>query len=72
MQGYITACIVGISEGRELVILARGNNIKKAVDVAEIFKRKLDNLKCSVEIGSVEFEDRFVSTIKIKIDGELR
>ena len=51
-------------------MLSRGNNIKRAVDVAEILKRQMNEPRCEVEIGSEDFEDRKISIIVIKLTGK--
>jgi len=67
---YISACLFAFSKADKIVITARGNNIKRAIDVAAILVRQyLDNPTYEVIIGSEGFEDRNVSTVDIVVTG---
>ena len=70
IPSYLTAGLVALTKQKNIKILGRGNNIKRAVDVAEILKRQMNSPKCEVEIGSEDFEDRKVSIIIIKLIGQ--
>lgn len=66
LRNYVMACVHGLSKNDGWVkILARGTNIKTAIDAAEIVKRKTDGLISVVTIDSEKYNDRFVSTIEI-------
>ena len=68
---YLSACFYALGQKEEIIITARGNNIKRAVDVTAILIRQyLDNPSYDVVIGSEEFEDRNVSTIDITLRGK--
>lgn len=67
---YISACLFAFGKADKIVITARGNNIKRAIDVAAILVRQyLDNPSYEVIIGSEGFEDRNVSTVDIVVSG---
>lgn len=72
IKTYVNAGKWALDKKKPLKILARGNNIKTAVDVAEIIKRELND--CIVEITTrseeVSDEDRKVSVITIIIKEE--
>lgn len=70
IPSYLTAGLVALSKGKNIRLLGRGSNIKRAVDVAEILKRQMNEPACEVEIGSEDFEDRKISTIVIKLRGK--
>jgi DNA-binding protein Alba len=68
---YLTACFFALGETDTINIIGRGNNVKGAVDVAAILLRQyLENPKYDIKIGSEKFEERYVSTIEIVINGE--
>ena len=78
-MNYITAVVIQFStkEAKKVTILARGKFISKAVDVAEVSRRKfLENQNIElgqVRIGSEEFENQEgkkvnVSTIEIDLE----
>jgi DNA-binding protein len=74
-MAYVLAVITQLSDGKpEVLIKARGKAISRAVDVAEIVRRKfVEDLRVkSIEIGTEEreLEDKSkinVSTITIKM-----
>jgi len=78
-MNYITGVVVQFvsKEAQKVTILARGKFISKAVDVAEVARRKFlenQNIKLGeVRIGSEEFENQEgkkvnVSTIEIELE----
>jgi archaea-specific DNA-binding protein len=78
-MNYITAVVLQFTskEAKKVTILARGKFISKAVDIAEITRRKfLENQKVEVtdvRIASEEFENqegKKVSVSAIEIDLE--
>lgn len=69
LSRYLRSCLYAFNKDTKIRIISRGGYIKKAVDVAEIIKRQIIDPKVSVEIGSDKFEDRYVSTIEIEIEG---
>lgn len=70
-MSYVMAVMTQFSDGKnEVHIKARGNSISRAVDVAEIVRRKfLHDTKNTVEIGTDEVEGErgklSVSTINV-------
>lgn len=70
LRSYIMACMQGLSKEDTIQIMARGFNVKKAVDVAEIVYRQADGLEKVVTIDSEEYNDRYVSEIKITLKPE--
>lgn len=66
---YITACLSALQKDKEkrIKISARGQYIKKAVDIEEIVKRYMKNPAVMVELGSQKINDRYVSTIDITL-----
>jgi len=68
---YLSACFYALGQKEEIIIIARGNNIKRAIDIAAILIRQyLINPEYNVVIGSEKFEDRNVSTIEITLKGK--
>jgi len=73
IPSYLSACFYALGQDNEIVLIARGNNVKRAIDIAAILIRQyLDNPKYSVVIGSEKFKDRNVSTIEITLTGTKR
>ena len=72
VERYIMASFFAYNKGKDIIhLVARGSNIKKAVDVAAILIREyVENPTYEVIIGSEKFEDRFVSSIDIIIKGK--
>ena len=73
-EKYVTAFLFAKSKGKdEIHIIGRGNNVKRCIDVVSILLRdylKLENKDdCEIIIGSEPFENRYVSTILIKLRG---
>lgn len=67
---YLTAAFYSLGRDGEVLITARGNNILTAVNVVAILVRQyLDNPEYEVSINSEKFEERYVSTIDIKVKG---
>lgn len=68
---YLSACFYALGQKEEITIIARGNNIKRALDVAAILIRQyLENPSYDVVIGSEKFEERNVTTIEIVLRGK--
>ena len=67
---YISACLFSLGKSSDVKIVARGNNIKKAVDTLAILIREyLEDSSYTILIGSEPFENRNVSTIEISLKG---
>jgi len=68
---YLSACFYALGQKEEITIIARGNNTKRALDVAAILIRQyLENPSYDVVIGSEKFEERNVTTIEINLRGK--
>ncbi len=66
-MAYVLAVVTGFNSDNKVVIKARGRNISKAVDVAEIIRNRfLQEAKIDkIEIGTETIENRAVSTMEI-------
>jgi len=67
LASYVTAGLISISKNKSVKIVGRGRHVKTAIDVAEILKRHMKNPETKVEIGSEQFDERYVSTIEIEL-----
>ena len=75
LMTYVTATLVQLANEPTVLIKARGRSITRAVDVAQIIVKRMDNIGYkigSVKIGSelIRSEDgkeRNVSTIEVQI-----
>lgn len=71
IKNYISACLFAFGKSEKVILTSRGNNIKRAIDVAAIMVRQyLENPTYEVIISSEGFEDRNVSTVDIVITGK--
>ena len=67
---YISACFYSLGKDKDIKIVARGNNIKRAIDILAILIRDyLEKPEYKVLVGSEPFEKRNVSTIEIYLSG---
>jgi DNA-binding protein Alba len=67
---YISACFYSLGKEHQMKIIARGNNIKRAIDVLAILVRDyLESPEYTIKVGSEKFEERNVSTIEIIVSG---
>jgi DNA-binding protein Alba len=67
---YISACFYSLGKEKDIKIVARGNNIKRAIDILAILIRDyLENPKYDIKVGSEPYEKRNVSTIEITLSG---
>ena len=62
---YVSAGEYGISKHGEIKLLARGNNIPRAIIVGEMLRKKIPNVKYVVEIDTEEHDEKIVPTIEI-------
>lgn len=70
IKNYISACLFALGKTDKIILTARGNNVKRAIDVAAILVRQyLESPSYEVVIDSEGFEDRNVSTVDIIIKG---
>jgi len=75
-MNYVLYTMNQLKGSKQIVIKARGKSIHKAVDVAEILRRRfITTLKVKkIELGTVEVEDkekntkRRISTIEITVE----
>lgn len=75
LMTYVTATLVQLANEPTVLVKARGRSITRAVDVAQIIVKRMDNMGYkigSVKIGSqvIQSEDgkeRNVSTIEVQI-----
>jgi len=68
---YLSACFYALGHTEEITIIARGNNVKRAIDITAILIRQyLIDPEYKVIIDSEKYEDRNVSTIEIIIKGK--
>jgi len=67
---YISACFYSLGKDKNIQIIARGNNIKRAIDILAILIRDyIENPEYTIKVGSEPFEERNVSTIEISLSG---
>lgn len=74
-MSYVLACVIQFNQGaKEVIIVARGRAISKAVDVAEIVRQrflpegvKLGKITTGTEIIGTGDDKRNVSTIEIQL-----
>jgi len=70
IPNYLSACFFALGQENEIVLVARGSNVKRAIDIAAILVRQyLDNPTYEVNIGSEKFKERYVSTVEIRLTG---
>jgi len=71
LLAYVLAATTLFAKNDEIHIKARGKAMAKAIDVAEIIKRRFENVKTEVTIGTEELEregkKKPVSVIDIKL-----
>lgn len=77
LMTYVTATLVQLANEPTVLIKARGKSITRAVDVAQIIVKRMDNMGYKighVKIGSQmilseDGKERNVSTIEVQISG---
>ena len=83
LHAYVRAVVMAMEEGnREVQLVARGATIGRAVDVAEICRRRngiiaqglpseviIGEIQCSSEILTQDNRERTVSVLTIELDG---
>lgn len=77
LMTYVTATLVQLANEPTVLVKARGKSITRAVDVAQIIVKRMDNMGYKigyVKLGSqmIQSEDgkeRNVSTIEVQISG---
>ena len=67
---YINAALFGFGKGETITLVARGKNVKKAIDITAILIRDyIEDAEYKVHIDSEKFENRNISTIEIELSG---
>jgi len=68
---YISAALFGFGKGTTIRLVARGKNVKKAIDILAILIRDyIDEVDYSITVDSEKFESRNISTIEIELSGK--
>lgn len=68
---YISACLFGFGKGDDIKLIARGKNVKKAIDILAILIRDyIDDPEYNIVVASETFENRKISTIEIELTGK--
>jgi DNA-binding protein len=63
---YMKACSIAIKNDGDVLVVARGNNIPRAIIVSEIVKRKHPELsKYTLTVSCEEKEGKLIPTIEI-------
>lgn len=68
---YINAALFGFGKGQTIRLIARGKNVKKAIDILAILIRDyIEDAEYEVFVDSEKFENRNISTIEIELSGK--
>ena len=68
---YISAGIFGFNKGDKIKLIARGKNVKRAIDVLAILIRDyVEKPEYKIIVDSEKFEGRNISTVEISISGK--
>lgn len=68
---YISAALFGFGKGDTIKLIARGKNVKKAIDILAILIRDyVDEPDYEIIVASEKFENRNISTIEISLSGK--
>jgi len=68
---YISAALFGFGKGDTIQLIARGKNVKKAIDILAILIRDyVDDPEYNIIVDSEKFENRNISTLEIKLSGK--
>jgi DNA-binding protein Alba len=68
---YISAALFGFGKGESIKLIARGKNVKKAIDILAILIRDyVDEAEYDILVDSEKFENRNISTIEISLSGK--
>lgn len=67
---YISASLFGFGKGDTIKLIARGKNVKKAIDILAILIRDyVDDPEYKIKVDSEKFENRNISTLEIELSG---
>lgn len=68
-MNYITAGMMQLNGNEKVILKARGKNISRAVDIAEVLRRKFDNkIKIGgINIASEELQSREGRMTKVSV-----
>ena len=72
LMTYVTATLVQLANEPTVLIKARGKSITRAVDVAQIIVKRMNNMGYKIGSQMIQSEDgkeRNVSTIEVQISG---
>ena len=68
---YISAALFGFGKGEKIKLVARGKNVKKAIDILAILIRDyIEDADYVIVVDSETFENRKISTIEIQLSGK--
>ena len=68
---YISAALFGFGKGTTIRLIARGKNVKKAIDILAILIRDyVEEAEYEIIVDSEKFENRNISTIEIELSGK--
>ncbi len=68
---YISAALFGFGKGDTIKLIARGKNVKKAIDILAILIRDyVEEADYNIVVDSEKFENRNISTIEIELSGK--
>ena len=68
---YISAALFGFGKGESIKLIARGKNVKKAIDILAILIRDyVEEAKYDIVVDSEKFENRNISTVEITLSGK--
>ncbi|MBE3093945.1 MAG: hypothetical protein IMZ52_02860 [Actinobacteria bacterium] len=68
---YISAALFGFGKGDSIKLIARGKNVKKAIDILAILIRDyVEDAEYNIVVASETFENRKISTIEIALSGK--
>ena len=68
---YISAALFGFGKGETIKLIARGKNVKKAIDILAILIRDyVEDAEYDIVVASEKFENRNISTVEISLTGK--
>jgi len=68
---YISAALYGFGKGSKIKLVARGKNVKKAIDILAILIRDyIEEADYIITVDSEKFENRNISTLEIELSGK--
>lgn len=68
---YISACFFALGKNDKIILVSRGNHIKRALDILAILIRDyLEDPVYNVTVTSDSYENRNVTAIEISLSGK--